>query len=310
MNEVRIVEKQEEIRMAIELKDLTRYYGSTRGIDGLNLQVRPGEVLGFLGPNGAGKTTTIRLLLGLIRPTRGTICILDKEIPKHFPNLRRQIGYLPGDLGLYPDINGREYLHHMLRLHNGHPSSSNRLKELTDLFRINFEKPIRTYSKGMRQILGIIQAFAHEPALVILDEPTTGLDPLNQERFYTMISQERAAGTTVFFSSHILSEVQQICDRVAMVRDGRLITLQEAAQYGAMVGKQVRILATNNLEQVTRELEDLNGAHKIAICGDAVEFRFTGAIGDLLQRIANIPIDDLICANPQIEEIFFDFYRE
>ncbi len=295
---------------AIEIEGLTRYYGSTRGIEDLDLRVHAGEVLGFLGPNGAGKTTTIRLLLGLIRPTRGTIRLLGKEVPKHFPALLRQIGYLPGDLGLYPDLSGRDYLHHMLRLHTGRDGNLSKLEELTELFGIAFERPIRTYSKGMRQVLGIIQAFAHSPALIILDEPTTGLDPLNQERFHEMLSQERAAGTTIFFSSHILSEVQQICDRVAMVRDGRLVQVQDVNQHRTAVGKRIRLLAAGRTEQVTGALEGLTGVQRLAVRDDAVEFQFTGAIGDLLRRIANLPLDDLICVNPEIEEVFFDLYRE
>lgn len=298
------------VRAAIELNGLTRYYGATRGIENLDLQVQAGEILGFLGPNGAGKTTTIRLLLGLIRPNQGTIRLLGKDMSEHFPELRRQLGYLPGDLGLYPDLSGRDYLRHMLRLHAGSAANPNKLEELAELFGFAFDKPIRTYSKGMRQILGIIQAFAHSPELLILDEPTTGLDPLNQELFYQMVSRERSAGTTVFFSSHILSEVQRVCDRVAMVRQGRLVQIQDVHQLRAKIGKRIRLTSSSGRVQVTAALNDLAGVYQLATRGDIVEFQYTGAINNLLHQLANMPIDDLICVNPEIEEIFFDLYRE
>jgi ABC-2 type transport system ATP-binding protein len=162
----------------------------------------------------------------------------------------------------------------------------------------------------MRQILGIIQAFSHNPALVILDEPTTGLDPLNQEKFYAMISRERGAGTTIFFSSHVLSEVQQVCDRVAMVRDGRLVMLQDADQYLATVGKCIQITSSGGVKQVSDALMNLTGIHRLLVRNDMVEFHFTGTIDDLLKRMVTVPIDDLICVNPQIEDVFFDLYRE
>jgi ABC-2 type transport system ATP-binding protein len=295
---------------AIELNGLTRYYGSARGIEDLHLRVFPGEVFGFLGPNGAGKTTTIRLLFGLIRPSQGTIRLLGQDVPKHFPELRRRVGYLPGDLGLYPDLSGREYLHHMLRLRAGRDANPEKLEELTDLFEFTFDKPIRTYSKGMRQMLGIIQAFAHSPELIILDEPTSGLDPINQERFYDMVLRERAAGTTIFFSSHILSEVRQVCDRAAMVRQGRLVQVRDVHQLQTEIGKRIRLVSTGGSNQVAAALKDLTGVSKLASQGDAVEFQYTGAINNLLQKIANIPITDLVCVNPEIEEIFFDLYRE
>jgi ABC-2 type transport system ATP-binding protein len=297
-------------RAAIELNGLTRYYGSARGIEDLHLRVFPGEVFGFLGPNGAGKTTTIRLLFGLIRPSQGTIRLLGQDVPKHFPELRRRVGYLPGDLGLYPDLSGREYLHHMLRLRAGRDANPGKLEELTDLFEFTFDKPIRTYSKGMRQMLGIIQAFAHSPELIILDEPTSGLDPINQERFYDMVLRERAAGTTIFFSSHILSEVRQVCDRAAMVRQGRLVQVRDVHQLQTEIGKRIRLVSTGGSNQVAAALKDLTGVSKLASQGDAVEFQYTGAINNLLQKIANIPITDLVCVNPEIEEIFFDLYRE
>jgi ABC-2 type transport system ATP-binding protein len=297
-------------RAAIELNGLTRYYGSARGIEDLHLRVFPGEVFGFLGPNGAGKTTTIRLLFGLIRPSQGTIRLLGQDVPKHFPELRRRVGYLPGDLGLYPDLSGREYLHHMLRLRAGRDANPEKLEELTDLFEFTFDKPIRTYSKGMRQMLGIIQAFAHSPELIILDEPTSGLDPINQERFYDMVLRERAAGTTIFFSSHILSEVRQVCDRAAMVRQGRLVQVRDVHQLQTEIGKRIRLVSTGGSNQVAAALKDLTGVSKLASQGDAVEFQYTGAINNLLQKIANIPITDLVCVNPEIEEIFFDLYRE
>jgi ABC-2 type transport system ATP-binding protein len=297
-------------RAAIELNGLTRYYGSARGIEDLHLRVFPGEVFGFLGPNGAGKTTTIRLLFGLIRPSQGTIRLLGQDVPKHFPELRRRVGYLPGDLGLYPDLSGREYLHHMLRLRAGRDANPEKLEELTDLFEFTFDKPIRTYSKGMRQTLGIIQAFAHSPELIILDEPTSGLDPINQERFYDLVLRERAAGTTIFFSSHILSEVRQVCDRAAMVRQGRLVQVRDVHQLHDEIGKRIRLVSTGGSNQVVAALKDLTGVSKLASQGDAVEFQYTGAINNLLQKIANMPIDDLVCVNPEIEEVFFDLYRE
>ncbi len=210
--------------MIIETSGLTKYYGKTRGIENLNLSVKEGEIFGFLGPNGAGKTTTIRLLLDLIHPTSGRARIFGLDTRKDSLEIKQRIGYIPGELNLYPNMKGIDLLNYLARFYNGLNQSF--VFELMQHFRLDLYKKIKTYSKGMKQMLGIIQAFMNDPDLLILDEPTAGLDPFMQQEIYNLFRKTKVRGKTVFLSSHNLYEVQKICDRAGIVKEGKLMAVE------------------------------------------------------------------------------------
>src|SRR5829696_3251273 len=209
-------------------EDLTKFYGKHLGLDGLDLEVRSGEVYGFLGPNGAGKTTTIRLLLDLIRPTSGHLELLGGDPRRDGVALRRRIGYLPGDFIVEGRQSARELLTYLGNLRGG--VSGSRIAELAGRLDLDLDTRIRSLSKGNRQKVAVVQAFMHQPELLILDEPTSGLDPLLQQTFLDMVREARAAGQTVFMSSHVMSEVQQTADRVGIVREGRMVTVERVEE--------------------------------------------------------------------------------
>ena len=210
--------------MIIKTQGLTKYYGKTKGIEDLNLSVKQGEIFGFLGPNGAGKTTTIRLLLDLIHPSSGEVEIFGWNVHKNSLFIRQRIGYIPGELNLYPNMKGQDLLNYLIGFYNG--SNPVFVSELIQRFKLDLSKKIRTYSKGMKQMLGIIQAFMNDPDLLILDEPTAGLDPFMQQEIYNLFRETKNKGKTVFLSSHNLYEVQKICDRAGIVREGRLVAIE------------------------------------------------------------------------------------
>src|SRR5688500_6864356 len=206
---------------AIETRSLTKSYGQARGVIDLDLQVEEGEIYGFLGPNGAGKTTTIRVLMDLIRPTNGTAFVLGKNCQAEPVAIKAMVGYLPGELSLWNNLTGRQTLIYLGNLRGG--VEQRVIESYAERLQLDMGKKFREYSKGNKQKVGLVQAFMHKPRLLILDEPTSGLDPLNQQEFFRIVSEVREAGATVFLSSHILSEVEQISDRVGIIREGRLV---------------------------------------------------------------------------------------
>jgi ABC-2 type transport system ATP-binding protein len=224
---------------AIVTRALTKTYGRARGVADLDLEVRPGEVFGYLGPNGAGKTTTLRLLLDLIRPTRGSATVLGLDSHREGRAIRRRVGYLPGDLRLYVSLSGRELLDYFGHLRGAIPRE--RAEALARRLDCDLGREIRALSSGNRQKLGLIQAFMSDPELLILDEPTNGLDPLVQQTFYELVLEARAAGRTVLLSSHILPEVERVCDRVGILREGRLVAVESIADLRARAVRRVEI---------------------------------------------------------------------
>ena len=228
---------------AISIRGLTKRYGSLTALNDLHLDVMQGEVLGFLGLNGAGKTTAIRLLLDLLRPTSGQAFIFGQDCWLNGLAARAQVGYLPGELGLYPDLTGGEILSFLASL-NPRPVDQRRRQELTDRLELShrdLRRKIRQYSTGMKRKLGVIQAFQADPPLLILDEPTEGLDPLMQESFYGLLADVKRKGTTVFMSSHVLSEVERVCDRIALLRKGELVLLASVKESRRLAERRVRV---------------------------------------------------------------------
>ncbi|MFW5965338.1 MAG: ABC transporter ATP-binding protein [Halodesulfurarchaeum sp.] len=288
----------------IDVNGLSKHYGDTLANDELSFDVRKGEIFGYLGPNGAGKTTTIRQLLGFIAPTAGTATVLGADITdaEALCEARERIGYLPGELRFTESVTGRSFLEFQARL-----KGDRRLEELTELFDPPLDRKIRTYSSGNRQMLGLIQTFMHDPDLVVMDEPTSGLDPLKQERLNRFLREERAAGTTVFFSSHVLGEVRRVCDRVGIIRAGELVALEDIDSLLRKGGKRVRLHTEDPLS--ASDL-DLDGVVEFEQVGAVTRFTFTGDYNELLATLSGYSLVDMEIEEPPLEEIFMHYYGE
>jgi ABC-2 type transport system ATP-binding protein len=289
----------------IRASGLTKYYGSRRGLDGLDLEVRPGEVYGFLGPNGAGKTTTIRILLDLIRPTKGTVEVLGEAPRRGGTALRRRLGYLPGDFLVGGGQTARELLTHLGYLRGGVAAA--KIDALADRFDLDLSVRIGSLSRGNRQKVGVVQAFMHEPELLILDEPTTGLDPLIQQRFLELVAKSRTAGQTVFMSSHVLSEVQQSADRVGIVREGMMVAVEEVE---TLRRRAVRRVEVHFDEPVSAEaFTGLPDVLDLVVDGTILRCRLTGRADGLVKAVARFGVASLTVEEPDLEELFIVFYR-
>jgi len=282
---------------------LTKFYGRDRGVVDLDFEVDGGEVFGFLGPNGAGKTTTIRLMLDLIRPTRGRIELFGLE-PHLDVALRRRIGYLPGDLRLYERLTARELLTYFANLRSMRGLGTTTV--LADRLELELDRPIRALSKGNRQKVGLVQAFMHEPELLVLDEPTAGLDPLVQHTFYDLIDEAKAGGATVFLSSHVLPEVQHVADRVALVRDGRLVLV--AAVDDLRARALTRVAVTFATLPSSSAFAGVAGAREIERSGRTILFSLEGEADALVKALARHRVVALDSHEADLEDIFLALY--
>ena len=291
----------------IETIGLTKYYGKTRGIEDLDLQVEEGEIFGFIGPNGAGKTTTIRTLLGLIFPTRGEARIFGKDVVRHGPEIRREIGYLPGEVFYYPGMKARELLTYAAAFYPGDQAEyRRRIHALAEYLELDLERRIDDLSYGNRKKVGIIQGLLHRPRILFLDEPTLGLDPLMQRRFFQLIRQENAErGVTVFFSSHILSEVQRLCNRVGIIRAGRLVEVSDIRTLQQNSYKKISVTA----DGLTAAHFDLPGVADLQAENGTVRFLFRGDINTIVARLQGLRLRDLTIEEPTLEEIFMHYYE-
>jgi len=284
---------------AIETKNLTKYYGKIKGIDQLTFSVNKGEIFGFLGPNGAGKTTTIRTLLGFLKPTSGDAYILSRSIRDDSVEIKKIVGYIPGDLNLYGHLTGRQFLDYFMSLRETHATL---LDELLHVFDIPLDRMIKGYSKGMKQKLGIIQAFMDDPDIVIMDEPTSGLDPLLQQKFYEFLRREKKKGRTMFFSSHVLSEVDKICDRVAIIRDGSLVALEDIESLKQKKGKIIRV-------KIKEPPETFPGPDDMKIQDGWIQFVASDSIDQWIKTLAKFTIVDLDIKDFSMEDIFIHYYE-
>ena len=291
---------------AIRTTGLTKRYGTICALDGLDVEVREGEIFGFLGPNGAGKSTAIRLLLGYIHPTAGRADVLGCDIVTESVAIRRRIGYLPGGIALYDTLTGLEQLDFLARLNGRAPVRRAELCEQLELSTKTLNRLVRDYSRGMRQKIGIVQALQHDPELAVLDEPSEGLDPLMQRAFYSILERLKQQGRTVFFSSHVLSEVERVCDRVAIVRSGRLVMVEEIAKLRARRRRNVAMQVEGGLPT----LQGVAGVSDVEIRGQRVTCSVDGDIGPFLSAIGSTRVTDLTIEVPRLEEAFPDFYGE
>ena len=289
---------------AIETEGLTKRYGDARGIEDVDLEVRPGEVFGFLGPNGAGKTTTIRTLLDLIHPSSGSARLFGLDSHRDSVAIRARLGNLPGDFGYGHAASGDEALRLLSRLRDN--ADLSRAEQLAARFHADLGRPLGELSRGNRQKVGLILACFHRPQLLILDEPTSGLDPLMQEEFLALVVEERERGAAVFLSSHELDEVERICDRVGMVREGRLIAVERVEDLLGRALRKVSVRLTD-----PRGLDDLRtlpGVGDLVAEDGQVSFRYSGDLDAVLKRLAAHHVVDLEVTRPDLEEVFLGFY--
>lgn len=290
--------------LPIEVNHLTKRYGKHRGVEDITLSVEPGEIFGFLGPNGAGKTTTIRVLIGLLKPTDGQALIFGGDCWRQAARLHQKIAFIPGDLRLYEGMSVIEFLHFMARLHGG--VRRGRIEGLSDRLELELHRKIKHLSKGNRQKVGLVQALMHEVPLFVLDEPSSGLDPLMEVTFLDLLRGERAAGRTVFLSSHNLSEVEKVCDRVAIIRDGRLVALEH---IDALKAKRLRQMSVVFRQPVDPHTFETDGIAVIDRGERRVTLRVRGDINPVIRTLARYDIEDLTFSEPSLEDVFLHYYQ-
>lgn len=288
----------------IQTDRLTKRYGEVRGIEGISMSVEAGEVFGFLGPNGAGKTTTIRTLLDLLHPTSGSARLFGLDSRRDSLAIRARLGNLPGDFSCDPHLTGRDLLSFLAEVRG--VQGLGRASQLAERFRADLDRPLGELSRGNRQKVGLIQAFFHEPELLILDEPTGGLDPLMQEEFLELVRDEGERGTTVFLSSHELDEVQRVCDRVGIIRDGRLVAVEKVAELTGRAYRHVSLEFDTPADP--SEFGQLPGVSELVAAGNRISFKVEGDLDPVVKAAARHTVRDVEVAQPTLEEIFLTYY--
>ena len=287
----------------IEFNKLTKYYGDVKGCENIDFKVKEGEIFGFIGPNGAGKSTTIRTMLSLIYPTSGNVVIFGKDAIAFGPEVRKVIGYLPSEIFYYDKMKVIDLLKYSASFYEG--DCNERIYELSTIMELDLERKIQDLSYGNKKKVGIVQGLLHSPKLIILDEPTSGLDPLMQQKFFNLIREENKNGATVLFSSHILSEVQQLCDRVAIIKNGEIISIQD-----------IKALKNDTYKKFTlegKQLNDgkfnINGVSNLTQNNDTVTFFFRGDVNEIIKIAAGLDLSDILIEEPTLEEIFMHYYE-
>lgn len=288
----------------IETVNLTKYYGKTRGVENINLAVNEGEIFGFIGPNGAGKSTTIRTLLNFLFPTSGSATIFGQDVVRHSREIRAQVGYLPGEVDYYDDMTARELLAYSARFYD--KDCAAKTKELIEIFELDHNKNIHSLSLGNKKKVGIIQCLLHKPRLLILDEPTSGLDPLMQKRFFDILREENKQGTTIFFSSHVLSEVERLCHRVAIIKNGEILKVEEIDQLRSSQFLKVRITLPDSSPQVIQ----IPGVVHSSQENGGWDLLFNGDINALVRSLAKYKLRSLHMEEPTLEEVFMHYYEK
>jgi ABC-2 type transport system ATP-binding protein len=290
---------------AIETRGLYKSYGRVQALKGVDLEVNCGEIFGFLGPNGAGKTTTIRCMLDMIRPQGGTIRVLGMDPQKDPVAVRARIGYLPGELNLEGNVRVLNVLQYFGRL-RGNNLDWDYVRSLAKRIDLDVTRSIKNLSKGNKQKVGVVQALMHKPDLLILDEPTAGLDPLIQQEIYLLLNEAKERGATVFFSSHIITEVEAIADRVAIIREGVIV---EEAQPDQLVSMGMRRMRVRFIEPVNSPLKDIAGVSIVSQdWDDTVTYQVEGHLDGFIKALAAYPVSDIEVERPSLEEIFLAYY--
>ena len=289
----------------VEIRKLTKYYGKSRGIIDVSFDVHEGEILGFIGPNGAGKSTTIRAMLGLIYPTSGDALIFGKDCIKYGHEIRRKIGYLPSEIFYYDNMKVFELLKYSASFY-GKPDLQ-RIRRLAEMMDLDLTRKIEDLSYGNKKKVGIVQGLLHNPALIILDEPTSGLDPLMQKKFFDLIKEQNQQGATVLMSSHILPEVQKLCSRVVIIKEGQVIKVEDIATMRNTAYKKIRI---EFADSEPAGLAELQGVSSLLREGNEISFLFMGNINDIIGRINGHPLTNISIEEPDLEEIFMHYYSK
>ena len=297
----------DEVVPAIETVHLAKRYGRARGIEDVTMRVEPGEVFGFIGPNGAGKSTTIRTLLGLIKKTSGEARIFGMDCERDRVRIAAETGYLPSEVRYYDRMRARELLDYAASFTSDPAACRTRVRELAERLDLALDQRIDDMSLGNRKKVGIVQALLAEPRLIILDEPTSGLDPLMQRTFFDLIKQENGRGATILFSSHVLSEVQRICDRVAIIRDGRVVRTQSITELAASRVKRVVVEFAGESEAPKAALEAA-GARDVEVDGPQARFLFDGGANALVRALSGFDLANVDIAEPSLEEVFMRYY--
>jgi ABC-2 type transport system ATP-binding protein len=289
----------------IEINNLTKTYGKSRGITDISFTVEEGEIFGFIGPNGAGKSTTIRTLLSLIYPTSGSATIFGKDCVQFAQVIKKEIGYLPSEVFYYDNMKVKDLLKYSASFYK--KDCSKRIKELVEWMDLDLNKKIDDLSLGNKKKVGIVQGLLHEPKLIILDEPTSGLDPLMQQKFFELLEEENKKGATILFSSHILSEVQRLCNRVAIIKEGKIVTVE-----------RISTLQENNYKKFKVETKaplgpnyfNTSGVNNLEIKENTTSFLFKGNINSIMKKLTDIELVNLWIEEPDLEEIFMHYYEK
>jgi ABC-2 type transport system ATP-binding protein len=289
----------------IEIKNLTKSYGKARGIIDVSFNVEKGEIFGFIGPNGAGKSTTIRTLLSLIYPTSGSATIFGKDCIEFGPEIKKEVGYLPSEVFYYDNMKVIDLLKYSASFYK--KDCSKRITELAEVMDLDLNKKIDDLSFGNKKKVGIVQGLLHEPKLIILDEPTSGLDPLMQQKFFDLLEEENKKGATILLSSHILSEVQRLCNRVAIIKEGKIIKVEKISTLQENNHKKFKIEVKSKIDS---DYFKISGVTDLEVKGNIISFLFRGNINLIMKKISEIEITNLWIEEPDLEEIFMHYYEK
>lgn len=287
----------------IETNNLTKSYGKSRGIIDVSFSVKEGEIFGFIGPNGSGKSTTIRTLLSLIYPTSGSAKIFGKDVTKFGPEIKKEIGYLPSEVFYYDNMRVIDLLKYSASFYK--KDCSKRITYLSETMNLDLNRKIDDLSFGNKKKVGIVQGLLHEPKLIILDEPTGGLDPLMQQKFFDLLEEENKKGASIFFSSHILSEVQKLCDRVAIIKEGKIIKLEKISTLKENNYKKFKI---EILSKIDTNYFNISGVKNLEVKHNTVNFMFKGNLNTVMKKLSSIEISNIWIEEPSLEEIFMHYY--
>jgi len=289
----------------IETDKLTKYYGKERGIIDVSLKVEEGEIFGFIGPNGAGKSTTIRTLLSLIHPSSGSAKIFGRDCFKDGHDIRKDIGYLPSEVFYYNNMKVIDLLKYSASFYN--KDCTKRIKEIAEVMDLDLNRKIDDLSFGNKKKVGIVQGLLHQPKLIILDEPTGGLDPLMQQKFFDLIREENKRGATIFFSSHILDEVQKMCDRVAIIKDGKIIKTESIEALRNDNYKKIKVVSNKSLDS---SIFNIEGVTELKSNEAEANFMYKGNMNNVIEKLSTVDIKNLLVQEPTLEEIFMYYYKK
>lgn len=293
------------MKNVVEFKNLTKTYGKARGIENISFNVEEGEIFGFIGPNGAGKSTAIRTMLSIIYPTSGSVSIFGKDSVKDAKEIKKNIGYLPSEVFYYDNMKVIDLLKYSASFYK--KDCSKKIHDLAEDMNLDLNKKIDDLSFGNRKKVGIVQALLHEPKLIILDEPTGGLDPLMQQKFFEILIEENKKGATILFSSHILSEVQKMCSRVAIIKEGKLVKLEKISTLKETNHKKFQIEVKDKIDE---DYFKINGVSSLNVNENNVSFLFRGDINEMVKKLSKINISNILIEEPDLEEIFMHYYKK